>query len=63
MKPEPNYDLEMMLPEGKTCVDCFAVRFCVGIGCTKPDATRCDYWPNRFRLRVVMAPAVKGEGR
>lgn len=49
---EPNYDEDMKLPAGKTCSDCYAARFCVGIGCTKPGSTKCDYWPNRFRERV-----------
>ncbi len=43
-----DYEKDMQLPAGKTCADCYAVRFCVGIGCTKPDATKCDYHPNRF---------------
>lgn len=43
-----DYQKEMQLPVGKTCADCYAVKFCVGIGCTKTDATKCDYYPNRF---------------
>ena len=40
---------QMQLPEGKTCNDCYAFQFCIGIGCTSHGATHCDYWPNRFR--------------
>jgi hypothetical protein len=40
---------QMALPEGNTCNDCYAFRFCIGIGCTSHGATHCDYWPNRFR--------------
>lgn len=47
---EPDYTADMRLPSGRGCADCFAVRFCVGIGCTTPVETSCDYWPNRFRL-------------
>lgn len=43
-----DYEKDMQLPPSKTCADCYAARFCVGIGCTKPDATKCDYHPNRF---------------
>ncbi len=48
---EPNYRAEMKLPDGCMCADCHAVQFCVGIGCTKPEATKCDYWPSRFARR------------
>jgi hypothetical protein len=47
---EPDYRAEMKLPDGRTCADCYAVRFCVGIGCTTAAATSCDYWPRRFRI-------------
>jgi len=46
---EPNYHEEMKLPPGKTCIDCDNLRRCTGIGCTKPENTSCDWWPNRFR--------------
>lgn len=59
---EPNYDEEMKLPEGKTCADCYAVRFCVGIGCTVATATKCDYWPRRFREPAGLLPATNREG-
>ncbi len=39
---------EMQLPPGKTCSDCYAYRFCSGIGCTWADRTQCDYHPRRF---------------
>lgn len=48
-KKEPDYNADMRLPDGKTCADCYAVRFCVGIGCTTVESTKCDYWPRRFR--------------
>lgn len=50
---EPDYRAEMKLPEGARCADCVYVSFCVGIGCTKADATSCDYHPSRFRPRPV----------
>lgn len=56
-KVEPNYHEEMKLPEGRVCGDCFAWRFCIGIGCTTAERTTCDYWPNRFKLRVVNDPS------
>ena len=43
----------MNLPPGVTCDSCYAFRFCVGIGCTKPGATRCDYFPNRYHTRMI----------
>ena len=43
-----DYAAEMLLPKGKACADCLHVKFCVGIGCTKPGATSCDYYPSRF---------------
>lgn len=50
---EPDYAAEKRLPDGRTCADCFAVKYCVGIGCTTAESTSCDYWPNRFRLTAV----------
>lgn len=48
---EPDYEADMKLPAGRTCADCFASKFCIGIGCTKEESTSCDYWPNRFDRR------------
>jgi hypothetical protein len=43
---------DMALPEGFTCQDCFAfARFCAPMGIAKPENTRCDWLPSRFRLR------------
>ena len=44
---------EMNLPDGNTCDDCFAFRFCNGIGCTSSGRTHCDYHPNRFRAKAA----------
>lgn len=55
--PAPNYAAERRLPPGATCAQCFAVRFCVGIGCTSATATSCDYWPNRFRAAKAQESA------
>ena len=44
----PNYREEMKLPEGKVCDQCFAFRFCKGIGCSWSGRVECDYWPSRF---------------
>jgi hypothetical protein len=59
---EPNYTEEMKLPTGKTCADCFASKFCIGIGCTTADDTSCDYWPNRFKQRKAPLPPTEGDG-
>jgi hypothetical protein len=42
MSREPNYAEEMKLPDGRTCSECFASRFCIGIGCTTAESTKCD---------------------
>lgn len=47
-----DYDAAMKLPEGKTCADCVHIRRCADVlGCTKPDNTSCDFYPNKFRER------------
>ena len=43
------YVEKMKLPEGKTCADCVHLKRCVGLGCTKPENTSCDFFPNKFR--------------
>ena len=48
-KPEPNYDLEMKLPEGKTCDDCVHAKRCFGMGFSKSGNRSCDFWPNKYR--------------
>jgi len=45
---EKEKDDSMNLAPGVTCDSCYAFYFCKGIGCTKPGATRCDYYPNRY---------------
>lgn len=55
---EPDYSEEMKLPPGRTCADCFAARFCIGIGCTTAESTSCDYWPNRFKPVAPLAVLV-----
>ena len=47
-----NYDEAMQLPTGKTCADCIHAKFCISIGCTKPENTSCDFYPNRFNASV-----------
>lgn len=51
----PDYDAEMTLPPGKTCSDCVHLRRCMRVlGCTSPERTSCDFYPNRFRQRPVL---------
>jgi hypothetical protein len=52
---EPDYATEMKLPAGRTCGDCTNAARCIAFGCTTATADSCDWWPNRFRLRVVSA--------
>lgn len=49
MDTNMDYEKAMQLPPGKTCADCYAIKFCLGIGCTTLSSTKCDYHPNRFR--------------
>ena len=45
-----DYDAAMKLPEGKTCGDCVHMDRCVRVlGCTKPERTSCDFFPNKFK--------------
>lgn len=39
----------MKLPEGRTCDECYAFKFCKGLFGCKPDNTECDYYPVRFK--------------
>lgn len=48
MPPEPDYDAEMQLPPGKTCVDCIHFRRCNLIFGHVATDTRCDWHPSRF---------------
>jgi len=41
-------DTNFNLPEGFTCEECYAFRFCFGIGVSKPGQTTCDWFPVRF---------------
>ena len=57
-----DYDVAMRLPEGKKCGDCIHVDRCVRVlGCTKPERTSCDFFPNKFResKKVSDAKVVK----
>lgn len=49
----------MKLPPGKKCDDCYAFRFCNGIGCTWSGRTECDYFPNRFAEPKIQPQEVK----
>ncbi len=42
------HDRLMQLPAGKTCADCAHLRRCTMIGCTRPENTQCDFYPNQF---------------
>lgn len=37
------------LPEGKKCADCYHVKRCTSMFGVKPENTRCDFYPIRFR--------------
>ena len=50
---EPNYDLEMKLPEGKTCDDCVHAKRCFGFGFSKTGNKSCDFWPNKFWAKTT----------
>lgn len=53
-KPGMSVDQQMKLPPDKTCADCIHVRRCVEVlGCTKPERTTCDFYPNLFRAVAV----------
>lgn len=53
--PEPNYDEEMKLPQGKTCGDCAHIKRCLAFGFTRATATSCDFHPSRFRAPAVQS--------
>jgi hypothetical protein len=38
----------MALPEGFTCQDCNAFRYCSNLGVAKAEQTNCDWLPVRF---------------
>jgi hypothetical protein len=42
------YDRLMQLPAGKTCGDCAFLKRCLMLGCTQPESTQCDFYPNKF---------------
>ena len=54
MSTYPDYAAEMQLPPGKMCADCANVHRCVVVlGCTTPERTTCDFYPNKFEERTV----------
>lgn len=53
MSTGPNYTEDMKLPAGKTCSDCTHAARCEAFGFSQAHETSCDFWPNRFKLRVV----------
>jgi hypothetical protein len=42
--------LDMLLPDGKTCGDCIHIRRCTGLGVTNASRESCDWSPSRFRV-------------
>jgi hypothetical protein len=40
---------EMLLPEGKTCGDCYAYSWCARLFMCKSTNIECDYFPVRFK--------------
>jgi hypothetical protein len=53
VKKMKKYDVNMDLPKGKQCKDCYAFSFCkVVIGKGEKD-TICDYYPVRFKQKVL----------
>jgi hypothetical protein len=53
-RAEPNYDAEMQLPAGMTCDNCRHAQRCFGIGYSQPGRTSCDFWPNKFSLKLIV---------
>lgn len=46
-------DPSMDLPPGKTCADCAHCERCCAIFGHIPQDEACDFWPSRFREKVV----------
>lgn len=50
---------EMKLPAGKTCSDCVHLRRCVRVlGCTTPERTSCDFYPN-FERKPMATTSIR----
>lgn len=49
------HELLMTLPAGKTCADCIRFSRCKWLGCTWPERTQCDFYPNLFKEPAVRA--------
>lgn len=48
----------MELPAGKTCGDCATLNHCVAFYAVKSENSWCDFFPRRFRLKVVKTDVV-----
>ncbi len=53
-------DLEMNLPEGKTCGDCVHSRRCSLIFGRIPADEVCDWYPSRFQAKAAATGADHG---
>ena len=51
----------MALPEGCTCSICIHINRCASIFGVKPENTKCDFYPVRFKMRDNIA-FVKAHG-
>ena len=49
----------MELADGKTCGDCANFRHCAAFYAHQATDTYCDFFPRRFRERVVVEKAVQ----
>lgn len=50
----------MDIPEGMTCADCVYVKRCTSIFGAKPENTKCDFEPIRFKAALGGETDVKG---
>lgn len=52
---------DMRLPVGFTCAECFAFRFCKGIGVATETQTTCDWFPVRFSPSIETVRTLKAQ--
>ena len=55
MSTKPVIDTsDMDLPEGRQCADCMHIKRCMWMFDCKPESTKCDFAPSRFRDAVTV---------
>lgn len=47
---ELRVELDMLLPEGKSCADCASFSYCAKLFGCAPANVHCDFSPSRFRV-------------